>query len=125
LLWPSSWYWLIESNVNVGGVAATAWIVVFSWVPAVGLLGMVAGLVVIRRVWTRGDGRRTGFVVSAVSVLGVSLAYLYLETGENERFRAEIDFLLIALGAVGWWIVAQARRTRQSRLASKDARSVV
>jgi hypothetical protein len=121
-MWPSSWYWLIESNVNAGGLAATTWIVVFSGIPAIALLGIVVSLFVVRRVWSRTDVRQTAFVVSCVTVLGISGAYLYLETGENERFRAEIDFLLISLGAVGWWLVTQRRAKRQGRADASTVR---
>lgn len=110
-LWPSSWYWLIESNVAAGGLLATVWIVAFSWVPAAGLLGILLGLFTARRRWNRGDARRFAYVVGSILVLGISVAYLFLETGENERFRVEIDWLIIALGAVGWMLWIRRRRS--------------
>ena len=110
-LWPSSWYWLIESNVSAGGVISAAWIVMFSWVPAVGLVGILLGLWGVRRQTLVPDPRRTAFIAGSVAVLGVSLAYLFLETGENERFRVEIDWLIVALGATGWLLWRRRSRT--------------
>jgi len=110
-LWPSSWYWLIDANVSTGGFLASTWIVLFSAVPAIGILGIAVGLFTSRRAWDRGDPRRVAFAVSSVLVFGISIAYLFLETGENERFRAEIDWLIIALGSAGWATWLGARRT--------------
>lgn len=111
-LWPSSWYWLIDQNVGRGGTLTSAWVVAFAWVPLAMLALMVVGLLRARVLWANdGQGRRL-FGISSSAVLTLTLLYLFLETGENERFRVEIDWLLIALGVsvVARWTAV--RRTR-------------
>ena len=110
-LWPSSWYWLLDANVAKGGMLASGWILLFSWVPVVGLGGILLGLWGSRTFWPVRDPRRIAFRIGSSVVLVVTIAYLFLETGENERFRVEIDWLIIALGAVGWLV--WSRRTRE------------
>lgn len=120
-LWPSAWYWIIDSNVAKGGWLSSAWIVVFSWVPLAAIAGLFLGMLRIRTLGTRKDPRRVIFLTLATALLGISVAYLYLETGENERFRAEIDWLLIAVGAVGWWIAWRARSNLAARRRRVDS----
>lgn len=97
-LWPASWYWLIDSNVSVGGVLATVWILAFAWVPAVMLLLILIGLLRAKRLWADDSVGKRLFRVAATAVGVLTVLYLFLETGENERFRVEIDWLLVALG---------------------------
>lgn len=113
-LWPSSWYGLIDGNVSAGGMASSVWILLFSWIPAVALIGVVLGLWYVRFRWRSGDPRRLAYRLVAACVVGISVMYLFLETGENERFRAEIDWLIIAVGVVGWHLTWVRYRARQS-----------
>jgi len=97
-LWPSAWYWLIEQNVSRGGLVSTLWIAAFSWVPIFMIGLVVVGLVRSRTLWGSDRTGRSSFRISSVAVLALTVLYLFLETGENERFRVEIDWLLISLG---------------------------
>ena len=97
-LWPSSWYWLIDKNVSTGGLLASLWILAFAWVPAVMSALILYGLLTSRRLWRFNGSTRQVFRSSATAVVVMTTIYLLLETGENERFRVEIDWLLIALG---------------------------
>ena len=111
-LWPSAWYWLIEQNVSRGGVVSTLWIAAFSWVPIFMIGLVVVGLVRSRTLWGSESIGRSSFRISSVAVLALTVLYLFLETGENERFRVEIDWLLVALGVS---VLAMMRRRWGSR----------
>ena len=111
-LWPSAWYWLIEQNVSRGGVVSTLWIAALSWVPIIMISLVVVGLARSRTLWASDRIRRSSFRISSVAVLALAVLYLFLETGENERFRVEIDWLLIALGMS---VLAMMRRRWGSR----------
>lgn len=109
-LWPSSWYWLIEKNVQIGGLLTTFWIVTTSWIPVAMLTLIVVGVIRTRKLWADDLAGRQMFRTAAGAVIVMTMLYLILETGENERFRAEIDWLLIALGMS---VVARIRSSRK------------
>lgn len=109
---PNSWYWVIEENVVKGGKFASLWIIAFSWVPLVMIGGVILGLIGMRRRWYDEKARVSAYTIAATATLALCVAYLYLETGENDRFRMETDWILISLGSVGWWIFLTSRKRR-------------
>lgn len=117
-LWPSSWYWIIEGNVAAGGMLTTVWVLAFAWVPGAMIVLLLLGLVRARHLWPDDAQGVRLFRIVGYSVLALVLMYLFLETGENERFRVEIDWLLIALGVTVLGNLLKRQSRERSSIAS-------
>lgn len=97
-----------------------AWVVVTAPVPWLASAAWILGLVLIPSLRRRGTVDVAAYLGSS-ALLGYVLAtYLFLELGENQRFRAEADFLLLALGAVGAALSVAFARGRRRPASARD-----
>lgn len=119
LLWPSSWFWVLRGNVSTTGLSGTFWILGFAWIPAAMILLVLFGLVKRKTLWNEDNSTRWIFTSASLATLSLITVYLLFESGENERFRAEVDWLLIALGVA---VLGQLVKRRKVGLALKERR---
>ena len=101
-LWPSTDYKFIASNSEKLGYFGKAWMFTFAWIPLASLLLIMYSILIATVRKTRRPRFFTSYIISLSLVTVLSLTYIFLEIGENQRYRAELDPLLISLAAVGF-----------------------
>ena len=111
-LWPSTDYKFISENMEKLGDFGKVWMFTFAWIPLASLiLIMYSILIAIVRKSHRPRFFRS-YIASLSLVAYLSFTYIFFEIGENQRYRAELDPLLISLAAIGLHQALNAFRTK-------------
>jgi hypothetical protein len=111
-LWPSTDYKFISEKTEKLGDFGRDWMFTFAWIPLASLiLIMYSILIAIVRKSHRPRYFRS-YIASLSLVAYLSFTYIFLEIGENQRYRAELDPLLISLAAIGLHQALNSFRTK-------------
>jgi len=95
-LWPNTDYKFIEPNTTRLGLFGIAWLILLGPLPLLNISVMLLfGYLIIRKNVVR-SYVSSGLVFALSISIYFSLAYILLEIGENQRYRTEIDPILVA-----------------------------
>jgi hypothetical protein len=95
-LWPNTDYKFIEPNTTKLGLFGIAWLILLGPLPLLNIsLMLLFGYLIIRKNVVR-SYVSSGFIFALSITVYFSLAYILLEIGENQRYRTEIDPILVA-----------------------------
>lgn len=95
-LWPNTDYKFIEPNTTKLGLFGIAWLILLGPLPLLNIsLMLLFGYLIIRKNIVR-SYVSSGFAFALSITVYFSLAYILLEIGENQRYRTEIDPILVA-----------------------------
>jgi hypothetical protein len=98
-LWPSTSYVFLKKNMMILGVAGLIWTGLFAWTATVTiLLCFFLFWSYLRRVRARPSVLPEVIILALTGYL--SFIYLFFEIGENQRYRAELDYIFIAFAFV-------------------------
>ena len=99
-LWPNTDYKFIEANTEKLGVIGVVWMLLLSPQPFLSVFLVLWFVYMIIQKKIPRKYLPFSFLFALSIILFFSIAYLFLEIGENQRYRTEIDPILIACSAV-------------------------
>lgn len=95
-IWPNTDYKFIESNTSKLGLFGIVWFSLLSPVPFISLTLILSFTYLMIRRKILVTRVPVSLVFALLTIILFSLAYVFLEIGENQRYRTEIDPILIA-----------------------------
>jgi hypothetical protein len=102
-LWMATDYKFLKSNMEKLGNFGTIWSITFAWVPLFCLIFWAYLIFLNRGNHSNIAKDRKSQIAISVFMLCMIFEYLFLEMGENQRYRMEIEPLLIMMGVTGCW----------------------
>lgn len=95
-LWPNIDYKFIQANTTKLGLFGFSWLIILSPLPIINIsVILFFTYLVIRKNIVR-NYISSSLVFALFMVMFFSVAYIFLEIGENQRYRTEIDPILVA-----------------------------
>jgi hypothetical protein len=111
-IWPNTDYKFIESNTTKLGLFGIVWFSLLSPLPfiSISLILSFTYLIIRRKILFTQVSASLVFALSIIMLF--SLAYVFLEIGENQRYRTEIDPILIACAITTAFRIKEVFRLR-------------
>ena len=95
-LWPNIDYKFIEPNTTKLGLFGLSWLILLSPLPFINISVILLFTYLIMRKSIVRNYVSGGLVFALFMVMFFSVAYIFVEIGENQRYRTEIDPILVA-----------------------------
>jgi hypothetical protein len=95
-LWPNIDYKFIEPNTTKLGLFGLSWLILLSPLPIINFSVILLFVYLIIRKDIVRNYVSSGLAFALSMIIFFSVAYVFLEIGENQRYRTEIDPILIA-----------------------------
>ena len=112
-IWPNTDYKFIESNTNELGLFGIVWFSLLSPLPFINatLILSFTYLIMRKKILINEVPASLFFALSVITFF--SLAYIFLEIGENQRYRTEIDPILIACAITSLFRIKEVFRLKK------------
>ena len=95
-LWPNIDFKFIEPNTTKLGLFGISWLILLSPLPILNISVIILFIYLIMRKNIIRDYLSSGLAFALSMIVFFSMAYIFFEIGENQRYRTEIEPILIA-----------------------------
>jgi hypothetical protein len=95
-LWPNIDYKFIEPNTTKLGLFGVSWLILLSPLPILNITVILLFAYLIMRKNLVRSYVSSSYAFALSMIIFFSVAYVFLEIGENQRYRTEIDPILLA-----------------------------
>ena len=112
-LWPNIDYKFIEPNTTKLGLFGVFWLILLSPLPIINISVILSfAYLIIRKNIVR-NYVCGGLAFALSMILFFSVAYIFLEIGENQRYRTEIDPILVACSITSLYKIRNIYNSRK------------